>query len=165
MQNYERFELGVLIEKLKHLGMLWKTLDEPLALFRLVGYCRGRSRSIEQRRNGVDSMAGVGTQKVFENDRVIVWHLDLGPGEYGERHTHELDFVVRVLSGSTQEVGGPTGELLYTVEREAGEAVSFRMDGNRIVSDRPGNPAVPATHCVHNIGANTFREVLIEFKN
>ena len=22
-------------------------------------------------------MAGVGTQKVFENDRVIVWHLDL----------------------------------------------------------------------------------------
>ena len=110
-------------------------------------------------------MAGVGTQKIFENDRVIVWHLDLDPGEYGEPHTHELDFAVRVLSGSTLEVAGPMGELLYTVEREAGEAVSFRIDGNRIVSDRPVNPAVPTTHSVRNIGANTFREVLIEFKN
>ena len=33
------------------------------------------------------TMAGVGTQNVFENERVIVWHLDLEPGEHGERHT------------------------------------------------------------------------------
>ena len=44
-------------------------------------------------------MAGVGTQKVFENERVIVWHLDLEPGEQGERHTHHLDYVVKVVSG------------------------------------------------------------------
>ena len=110
-------------------------------------------------------MAGVGTEKVFENDRVIVWHLDLEPGEQGERHTHELDYVVRVLSGSTLEVFGPDGESLDTVELEAGGAVSFRVDGGQIVSDRPGYPAVPATHSARNIGANTFREVLIEFKN
>ena len=110
-------------------------------------------------------MAGVGTQKVFENDRVIVWHLDLEPGEQGERHTHELDYVVRVLSGSTLEVAGPSGELLETVTLEAGGSTSFRVDGDRILSDRPGYPAVPATHSARNIGANTFREVLIEFKN
>ena len=110
-------------------------------------------------------MAGVGTQKVFENDRVIVWHLDLEPGEEGERHTHELDYVVRVLSGSTLEVSGPDGELLYTVELESGGAVNFRIDGDQIVSDRPGYPAVPATHSARNVGTNTFREVLIEFKN
>ncbi len=109
-------------------------------------------------------MAGVGTQKVFENDRVIVWHLDLQPGEQGEQHTHELDFVVRVVSGSTLEVYGPDGEMLYQVEREAGEAVRFRMDGDQLVSDRPGCPAVPATHSVRNVGQNAFREVLIEFK-
>ncbi len=109
-------------------------------------------------------MAGVGTRKVFENERVNVWHLDLAPGEQGETHTHELDYVVRILSGSTLEVFGPDGELLDTVEFEAGGAVSFQIDGDRIVSDRPGYPVVPATHSARNIGANTFREVLIEFK-
>ena len=61
-------------------------------------------------------MTGVGTQKVFENDRVIVWHLDLEPGEQGGRHTHKLDYVVRILSGSTLEVFGPDGALLDTIE-------------------------------------------------
>ena len=109
-------------------------------------------------------MTGVGTQKVFEDDRVIVWHLDLEPGEQGERHTHKLDYVIRILSGSTLEVSGPEGELLDTVDLEAGGAVSFQIQGDQIVSGRPGYPAVPATHSARNIGSNTFREVLIEFK-
>ena len=109
-------------------------------------------------------MAGVGTRKVFEDDRVIVWHLDLEPGEQGDRHTHKLDYVVRVLSGSTLEVSGPTGELLDTVKLEAGGAVAFQVEGNQIVSDRPGYPVVPTTHSARNIGPNIFREVLIEFK-
>ena len=110
-------------------------------------------------------MAGVGTHKVFEDDRVIVWHLDLEPGEQGERHTHALDYVVRVLSGSTLEVSGPDGELLDTIELESGGAVSFRIDGDQIVADRPGYPTVPRTHSARNVGAKTFREVLIEFKD
>ena len=109
-------------------------------------------------------MSGVGTQKVFEDDRVIVWHLDLEPGEVGDRHTHTLDYVVRVLSGSTLEVFGPEGELLDTVELESGGAVSFQVDGDQILANRPGYPAVPATHSARNIGTTTFREVLIEFK-
>ena len=59
---------------------------------------------------------------------------------------------------------GPEGEFLDTVELESGGAVSFHVDGDQIVSDRPGYPAVPATHSARNIGADTFREVLIEFK-
>ena len=109
-------------------------------------------------------MAGVGTQNVFENDRVVVWHLDLEPGEQGERHTHELDYVVRILAGSILDVFGPDGELLDTVELESGGAVAFRVNGNQILSDRPGYPAVPATHSARNVGTTTFREVLIEFK-
>ena len=114
---------------------------------------------------GVDLMAGVGTQKVFENDRVAVWNLDLEPGEQGDRHTHTLDYVVRVVSGSTLEVQGPSGEVLDTIELETGGAVSFRIEGDRIVADRPGFPVVPATHSARNVGTNTFSEVLIEFKN
>ena len=109
-------------------------------------------------------MAGVGTRKVYEDDRVIVWHLDLEPGEQGERHTHKLDYVVRVISGSTLEVRGPAGEFLEVVELEAGGTVRFQVQGDQIVSDRPGYPAVPATHSARNVGDSTFREVLIEFK-
>ena len=110
-------------------------------------------------------MSGVGTHKVFENDRVVVWNLDLEPGEQGERHTHELDYVVRVLSGSTLEVHGPNGELLDTIDLAAGDAVNFQIEGDQIVSNRPGYPPVPATHSARNVGAKPFREVLIEFKN
>ena len=113
----------------------------------------------------MDSSTGVGTQKVFEDDWTIVWHLDLEPGEGGDLHTHELDYVVRVISGSTVKFSGPHGELLCTVEVETGGIVNFRMDGDQVVSDRPTAPAIPATHSARNIGANTFREVLIEFND
>lgn len=109
-------------------------------------------------------MAGVGTEKVFENDRIIVWNLDLEPGEDSGFHTHHLDYVVRILSGSTLEVYGPKGELLDTIELEAGSATSFQVEGDKIVTDRPGYPEVPATHKARNIGETTFREVLVEFK-
>ena len=109
-------------------------------------------------------MAGVGTKKVFEDDRVVVWHLDLEPGAQGEQHTHKLDYAVRILSGSTLEVFGAVGESLGTVELEPGGAICFQIDGDQIVSDRPGYPVVPATHSARNVGQSTFREVLIEFK-
>ncbi len=109
-------------------------------------------------------MAGVGTSKVFEDERVVVWHLDLDPGEACEPHTHRLDYVVRIISGSTLEVFGPAGEHLSTVELEAGSATTFRVEGDTIFTDRPGYPSVPATHSVRNVGKTTFREVLVEFK-
>ena len=109
-------------------------------------------------------MAGVGTGKVFENDRVVVWHLDLEPGEESGRHTHKMDYLVRVVSGARLEVFGPDGESLETVELEAGDVTSFRIDGDQLVSDRPGYPPVPATHNARNVGTTPFREVLIEFK-
>lgn len=110
-------------------------------------------------------MDRVGTQKVFENDRVIVWNIELEPGEQGERHTHELDYFVRVFSGSTVEVCGADGKPLYTVEREAGAAVSFRIDGDQLVPDQPGASPIPATHSARNVGKSTFGEILVEFKN
>lgn len=110
-------------------------------------------------------MAGVGTRRVFEDDRVIVWQIDLEPGEQGELHTHELDYVVRVISGATVEVSGPDGVPLYTVNLEPGDAVKFKVDGDLVVSDRPGSRAIPATHSARNVSNSVFSEVLIEFKN
>lgn len=109
-------------------------------------------------------MIGVGSRKVFEDDRVIVWHLDLAPGEACEPHTHELDYVARIVSGSTIEVIGPTGESLYVVTRDPGDAISFRIIGDQIYSDVAGSSPIPTTHSAKNVGQETFREVLIEFK-
>ena len=75
-----------------------------------------------------------------------------------------MGFVARVLSGSTLEVTGPDGEFLYRVERTAGEAMSFRMLGDLVVAGLAGHSGVPATHSARNVGTNTFREVLVEFK-
>lgn len=108
---------------------------------------------------------GVGTRKVFEDDRVIVWYFDLEPGAQSETHTHARDYAIRVLAGGMLEVSGPDGDVLYTAERKAGDAACFRMQGDRITSDLPGYARIPATHSVRNIGETTFREVLIEFKD
>ena len=110
-------------------------------------------------------MAEVGTRKKYEDDQVVVWELALEPGERGETHTHELDYVVRILSGSTLEVFDGDGGSLGVVELEAGSAVSFRIDGEVIVADREGYPAVPVTHSARNIGKQPFKEVLVEFKD
>ena len=72
---------------------------------------------------------------------------------------------MRVLSGATLEVTGPSGELLYTVEREPGDAVSFRVEGESVISCDAEQRSVPATHAVRNVGLTTFREVLIEYKD
>ena len=109
-------------------------------------------------------MGGVGTQKIFEDDRVILWRLDLEPGEQGKQHTHELDYVARVMAGSTLEVLGPGGESLYVVKREPGDAITFRIVGDHVLANGAGATPVPATHSVRNIGDRTFKEVIVEFK-
>ena len=109
-------------------------------------------------------MSGVGTRKVYEDDHLTVWHLELAPGEHGAKHTHKLDYLFKVISGSTLEVYGAQDELLDTVELEPGGAHSFRIVGDEIHGDTPGYPVVPTTHSAKNVGTKTFREVLVEFK-
>lgn len=45
-------------------------------------------------------MAGVGTKKVYENDRVVVWELELDPGEKIPLHTHVLDYMFYVYEAT-----------------------------------------------------------------
>jgi len=109
-------------------------------------------------------MPNVGSKRLFENDHVVVWQFDLAPGDQSAVHTHTLDYVVRVISGSTVQALTADGDVLYTVERQPGETVNFRIDGDQILTDRPAARPIPATHRARNVGDATFREVLIEFK-
>jgi len=69
-----------------------------------------------------------------------------------------------VIEGSTLKVQGPEGELLDTVELEAGNTVSFHIEGDLIHADTPGYPAAITTHSSKNVGPNSFQEVLVEFR-
>ena len=49
-------------------------------------------------------MAGVGSNVVFEDDKIKVWKFNLEPGEQTAVHTHEMEYVFYVIKGSTLEV-------------------------------------------------------------
>ncbi len=110
-------------------------------------------------------MAGVGTNKVFENERIIVWELFLEPGEKHDSHTHQLPYVFYVMQGSTLRAFDADGKEAATVEFRSGEVLPFRIEGGEFVSGSGSNEVrVPATHSVQNIGESPYKELLIEFK-
>ncbi len=110
-------------------------------------------------------MADVGTNKVFENERIIVWELFLEPREKHDSHTHQLPYVFYVMQGSTLRAFDADGKEAATVGFRSGEVLPFRIEGGEFVSGSGSNEVrVPATHSVENVGESPYKELLIEFK-
>lgn len=109
-------------------------------------------------------MTDVGTNKVFENDEVVLWEFFLEPGEQTEDHTHVLDFISYVIDGSTLQVRGPGGVEIANVEVPTGDVIAFRVEDEELVSSGHAEIRIPATHSACNVGQNRYREVFIEFK-
>lgn len=106
-------------------------------------------------------MPGVGTNKVFENDRVIVWEMALEPGESTGLHTHENDYFFQVISGSTLETIDSDGVSLGEFDLATGSTHFLNLDGSELVY---GDVRVPATHEARNVGADRYYEILVELK-
>lgn len=109
-------------------------------------------------------MAGVGTTKVFENDKIIVWEFVLEPGEETPLHTHEHDYVFYVLDGAPLQVFDAEGRDLGTLDASSGSVFALAMDGGDLVSVDGRGHRVPATHKARNVGTSRYREVLVESK-
>lgn len=109
-------------------------------------------------------MGEVGTSKVHEDDRIIVWEFTLEPGERTPCHTHHHDYIFYVLQGSKLETFDAEEKSLFTFEPQAGDVFSLRCDGADLVSNDDRGYRVPATHSARNIGSGRYREVLIEKK-
>ncbi|MEX2482047.1 MAG: hypothetical protein WD928_14415 [Gammaproteobacteria bacterium] len=109
-------------------------------------------------------MAGVGTTKVFENDKIIVWEFVLDPGAETPLHTHEHDYVFYVLDGAPLQVTGAQGQDLGTLEATSGSVFALEMDGTDLVSVDGRGHRVPATHKARNVGNTRYREILVESK-
>ncbi len=109
-------------------------------------------------------MAGVGTFKVFENDKIIVWEFVLDPGETTPMHTHELDYLFYPIDGAPLQVFGADGADLGTIDAKAGSVFALRVEGDDLVSVDDPTLRVPCTHAAKNVGRTRYREILVETK-
>jgi predicted metal-dependent enzyme (double-stranded beta helix superfamily) len=109
-------------------------------------------------------MGEVGTTKLFEDDRIILWEFALEPGEQTPCHTHRHDYLFYVLEGSTVEVFDRDGGPLGSIEPRTGDVFSLKCDGDDLVSTDDKKLRVPATHSARNAGTSRYREVLVEKK-
>ncbi len=92
----------------------------------------------------------IGTELIFEDDRVRVWRIELAPGKEAAFHTHELDYTTIVVEGDLVERPNADG----SVDRIA-------LQPGAIMRWYQG----PLGHSLRNAGARPFRNVIVELKS
>lgn len=113
-----------------------------------------------------DDVPGVGTERVFEDDRMIVWNFELAPGEQTPIHTHEHSYVWYAIQGAPLQVFDENGKDLGTLDVPTGAVYTLKLEDGflEITSEIGKGMRVPATHSARNAGSTHYREVLIEYK-
>ena len=94
----------------------------------------------------------VGTQLLFENERVRVWDLRLAPGESTGLHRHEHDYLYVVIGDGRLQAADAEGNR--------GEARDMK-DGEVRFSEIKGE----AVHEAFNIGEGPWRNIVVELKD
>ncbi|MCC6176931.1 MAG: hypothetical protein IT305_16600 [Chloroflexi bacterium] len=92
----------------------------------------------------------IGTDLIYEDERIRVWRIDLEPGQIADFHTHELDYTTVVVDGDVVERPNSDG----TTDRitvKPGQIMRW-YDGTQ-------------RHGLKNGGTKTFRNVIVEIKN
>jgi hypothetical protein len=101
----------------------------------------------------------VGTKKLFENDRVIVWEMRLEPGEKELIHEHTRDYVMVQISGdriaADFEPGSKGTWADFAGQRLEGEVAN----GNVLFAEKGGIESAV------NVGNETFYEIIVELKD
>ena len=97
-----------------------------------------------------DVTTNIGTELLFENDRIRVWQMVLQPGEESPLHRHEGDYVFIYTTPSR-----------ITAFREGQEAVTTEHDDGFVQYTSVGSGIV---HKIRNSGPEVHRQILVEFK-
>lgn len=95
----------------------------------------------------------VGTQVLYEDDRVRVWDLSLAPGESLVKHIHCLDYLYIVESGGLIRFANPDDPAEYKDVQFDDDQVRFHVVGEGKVDNR-----------LTNIGTKHHRNYVIELK-
>lgn len=101
----------------------------------------------------------VGTKKLFENDRVVVWEMRLAPGEKEQIHRHDRDYVMIQISGD-RVAADFEPESQGTWATFAGQRLEGDVaNGNVLFAEKGGVEAAV------NVGDEEFYEIIVEFKD
>eukprot|EP00051_Salpingoeca_urceolata_P001100 m.38630 g.38630 ORF g.38630 m.38630 type:complete len:397 (-) comp11194_c0_seq3:39-1229(-) len=107
----------------------------------------------------------VGTKKLYEDERQVVWDLTILPGQRCPPHEHMFDYTFHVLAPSTLAVfSGVSGEHKFTFGTELGETKAFKRHGTMMVDLRGVLAPFDTVHGVQNVGNTTYKEILVENK-
>jgi beta-alanine degradation protein BauB len=97
-----------------------------------------------------DASDAVGSRILFEDEKVRVWELVVGPGETFPFHHHTLDYVTISLDEADLEAHEADG----TVRR------NHRVPGDvQLTRVGPGQQ-----HELRNVGSSVYRNRIVEFK-
>jgi beta-alanine degradation protein BauB len=91
----------------------------------------------------------IGTELIFEDDRVRIWRIELAPGEEAAFHTHELDYTTVVVEGDVVERPNADGTV-DRIEVSPGGIMRWHQGTRR--------------HGLRNVGSRPFRNVIVELK-
>ena len=97
----------------------------------------------------------VGTEIVFENDRVRIWQLRLAPGERSAIHEHTMDNILIQISGdriASEPEPDTTGPIKDHVEADL-------IPGAAIYVTKGG------VETAVNVGKEPYLEVIVELKD
>ena len=101
----------------------------------------------------------VGTRKLFENDRVVVWEMRLAPGEKELIREHKNDYVMVQIAGDRVaadfEPGSKGTWSAFAGQRLEGDV----FNGNVLFAEKGGIEAAV------NIGDEEFYEIIVELKD
>ena len=107
----------------------------------------------------------VGSEVIYEDDRVRVWNFTLAPGQMTSMHRHDFDYHFVAVQPTQLEVWGEDGTILFDFRAEG--TLGFKIEGDYLVpiSENVRLPhIVPRTHAAKNIGPNPYHEILFESK-
>jgi quercetin dioxygenase-like cupin family protein len=94
----------------------------------------------------------VGTQLLFENDRIRVWDLRLEPGQSTGLHRHTTDYFYVVIGDGTLQRADADGTRHAPRRMRDGE-VHFRPVGGEDI------------HEAINVGSTPWRNLVVELKD
>jgi hypothetical protein len=101
----------------------------------------------------------VGTKKLFENDRVVVWEMRLAPGEKEQVHRHDRVYLMIQISGD-RVAADFEPESQGTWAAFAGQRLEGEVsNGNVLFAEKGG------VESAVNVGNETFYEIIVELKD
>jgi beta-alanine degradation protein BauB len=100
-------------------------------------------------------LGDIGTEVIFENERVRIWELRLEPGERSAIHRHDLDYILVLLEGD---------RIAAEPEADTDGPVTERLEADVV----PGATVYLTRGGVEtavNTGQQPYREIIIELKD